>query len=94
VDPVNGDIYHSESRPEEGGRVVVVHSKQGKDAFGPDWNARSGVHEYGGSASLAFGRKIFFTDWKTKRVYVIQDNGSPEPITPGKQGIPSLMHAK
>ncbi|PVF98597.1 hypothetical protein CPB86DRAFT_704996, partial [Serendipita vermifera] len=91
VDPVNGDIYHSESRPDEGGRIVVVRSKQGKDAFGPEWNARSGVHEYGGSASVAFGGKIFFTDWKTKRVYVIHGEGSPEPVTPGNNLSRSLL---
>lgn len=82
VDPVTKDIFHGESRPSEGGRIAIVNTKASQDVFGPDWNARSGVHEYGGSAFAVRDRVIYFTDFKTKRLYAIKNN-TPEAVSPG-----------
>ncbi|KAG9044718.1 hypothetical protein FS837_007660 [Tulasnella sp. UAMH 9824] len=84
VDPVTNDIYHGESRPSEGGRIAIVNTKAGQDVFGPDWNARSGVHEYGGSAFAVRDGVIYFTDFKTKRLYVIKSNNL-EAVSPDNE---------
>ncbi|KAG9125844.1 hypothetical protein FRC07_005967 [Ceratobasidium sp. 392] len=87
VDAATGTIYHVEERPHEGGRRVLVHSDSGKDVFGSQWNARTGVHEYGGSATAVYQDTALFTDWTTKRVYTSAKSGDgwtePKPVTPG-----------
>ncbi|KAF8601969.1 alpha/beta-hydrolase [Ceratobasidium sp. AG-I] len=86
VDATTGAIYHVEERPHEGGRRVLVHTESGKDVFGDKWNARTGIHEYGGSAATVHKDIALFTDWTTKRVYVCNKLGDgweePTPIMP------------
>ncbi|KAG9098124.1 hypothetical protein FS749_004620 [Ceratobasidium sp. UAMH 11750] len=86
VDAATGIIYHVEDRPHESGRRVLVQSDSGKDIFGSQWNARTGVHEYGGSAAAVYQDTVLFTDWTTKRVYVCTKSGDgwtePKPVTP------------
>ncbi|KAF8672037.1 Alpha beta-hydrolase [Rhizoctonia solani] len=86
VDAATGSIYHVEDRPHEGGRRVLVHSETSKDVFGANWNARTGVHEYGGSAAAVYKDTALFADWNSKRVYICKrnDNGweEPHPVTP------------
>lgn len=49
---VEGDrVWWSESRPDEGGRNVVV--RDGVEAVPPGTNVRTLVHEYGGGAWLS-----------------------------------------
>ncbi|KAI0791405.1 alpha/beta-hydrolase [Abortiporus biennis] len=81
VDPVTSAIYHLEARPSEGGRVVVVKTEEGKDLFGPGWNARSGVHEYGGGAARAYDGVVYFSNFADGRVYSVKGIQEPEPIT-------------
>jgi len=48
-----GDVWWAESRPDEGGRTVVVRRTPDgtvADAVPPEVDVRSGVHEYGGGA--------------------------------------------
>src|ERR1700733_2988194 len=52
---IGDDVWWQEGRPDEGGRVTVIHG----DAAGHQqallpapWNARSRVHEYGGRSYL------------------------------------------
>ena len=85
VDPVNEELFYSEGRPSEGGRNVIIRQKDNKEIIGPDYSARSQVHEYGGAACLAYGGKVYFSDWKTKRINVVDGNATPVPITPGTQ---------
>lgn len=86
VDAANGVVYHVEDRPHERGRRVLVHTDSGKDVFGSEWNARTGVHEYGGSATAVYRDTVLFTDWTTKRVYICAKSGDaweePKPVTP------------
>ncbi|CAE6496484.1 unnamed protein product [Rhizoctonia solani] len=86
VDAATGILYHVEDRPHEAGRRVLVHSETSEDVFGPNWNARTGVHEYGGSAAAVYKDTALFADWTSKRVYVCKklDNGwaEPRPVTP------------
>lgn len=66
---------------------MIVKSKGGIDAFSTEWNARTGVHGYGGGAAMAYGGKIYFSDWKSRKIHVIDDSNAdagPSPVTPGK----------
>lgn len=83
VDPVTNELYHLEGRPSEGGRVVLVRSHSNEDAVGSDWNVRTQVHEYGGGAATVYGGdKIYFSDFKSKRIFMIDGKAAPIPVTP------------
>ncbi|KAH7106404.1 alpha/beta-hydrolase [Auriculariales sp. MPI-PUGE-AT-0066] len=89
VDPVTHLLYVIEARPSEAGRCVIVsHNLDGterKDVFGADWNARSGVHEYGGAAGAAYGNVLYFSERSNGRIHRIDLNeqgARPTPITP------------
>lgn len=45
VDPVTSTVYHTERRPSEGGRNVLVNTETGLDVVGKGWNVRTGVQE-------------------------------------------------
>ena len=51
---IGTDVWWQEGRPDEGGRVTLVHcDADGSSALLPaPWNARSRVHEYGGRSYL------------------------------------------
>ena len=80
---IGTDVWWQEGRPDEGGRVTVVHC----DAAGHQqvllpapWNARSRVHEYGGRSHLPapaasradspVGRAIVFVNYADQRLYL------------------------
>jgi len=79
------DLYWSELRPYEGGRIVVC--KRAADGTIGDvtphgFNARSRVHEYGGGHYAVKNGTVFFTNFADQRLYR-QDAGTPpRPITP------------
>jgi dipeptidyl aminopeptidase/acylaminoacyl peptidase len=50
-----GQVWWQETRPDEGGRTVIVHRAadgRRRDLLPPPWNARTRVHEYGGMSYL------------------------------------------
>ncbi len=56
---IGGEVWWQEGRPEEAGRVTVVHRAAGgklADLLPAPWNARSRVHEYGGRSYLPVAR--------------------------------------
>ena len=56
---IGGDMWWQEGRPEEAGRVAVVHRAAGgkqADLLPAPWNARTRVHEYGGMSYLPVAR--------------------------------------
>ena len=66
VEVEGGDVWWAEARPAEQGRVVVVRRRADgaiADAFGPGWNARTRVHEYGGSSFAVDGDTLYFTNF-------------------------------
>jgi len=80
-----GDLYWSELRPYEGGRIVVC--KRGadgttKDVTPPGFNARTRVHEYGGGHFAVKDGTLYFTNYKDQRLYRQERGGAPQPITP------------
>ncbi len=74
------DVYWLESRPEEGGRNVVV--RNGEDVTPPPFNARNRVHEYGGGAWTIDDGVLYFSDDADQRLYSLIPDGSPRPLTP------------
>ncbi|KAH7922307.1 alpha/beta-hydrolase [Leucogyrophana mollusca] len=85
VDPVTSSVYHTEKRPSEQGRSVIVDTKTSKDLFGPEFNARTGVQEYGGAAAVAHGGIVYFSNIADGRVYSIDTRNKrsvPEAVTP------------
>ena len=65
------DIYWLESRPAEGGRVVLVRRAPDgvvSDAVPPPFNVRSRVHEYGGGAYCAHGGRVCFSNFADGRL--------------------------
>jgi len=58
---IGGEVWWQEGRPEEGGRVTVVHRAAGgklTDLLPAPWNARTSVHEYGGLSYLPVPREF------------------------------------
>lgn len=79
------DLYWSELRPDEGGRVVVCARKPDGstgDVTPRNFNARSRVHEYGGGAWAVNSGTVFFTNFKDQRLYRQDRAGEPRAITP------------
>ena len=79
------DVYWLESRPDEGGRGVVIRRSangESKDVNPPPYNARTRVHEYGGLCFWAKGGTVFFSNFSDQRVYRQANGEPPAPITP------------
>ena len=79
------DLYWSELRPYEGGRIVVC--KRAADGHISDvtpqgFNARSRVHEYGGGPYAVQDGTVFFTNFADQRLYRQDAGGAPRAITP------------
>jgi dipeptidyl aminopeptidase/acylaminoacyl peptidase len=80
-----GDLYWSELRPDEAGRIVVC--RRGADGAITEitpsgFNARTRVHEYGGGHFAVGGGAVWFTNFADQRVYRRDDGGVPQAITP------------
>lgn len=79
-----GEIWWSESRPAEAGRIQIVRFSNGEthDMLPDGFSARTRVHEYGGGAWWVDRSVLFFVNWDDQRIHRIVDGGRPEPITP------------
>jgi dipeptidyl aminopeptidase/acylaminoacyl peptidase len=78
------DVVWSEGRPAEGGRTQLV--RLGADGTTADllpegFDARTGVHEYGGAAWWVRGGVTWFANWADQRLYRLVPGGAPEPLT-------------
>ena len=86
-------VRWAESRPGEGGRVVIVEARPGgttADVTPAGINARTRVHEYGGGAVWYHGDTVFFSEFADGRLYRLDVAGAePRPITP----VPAEPHA-
>jgi len=84
---VAGDaIYWTESRPEQGGRQVILKSAKGRSGQAEEllpspFSARSRVHEYGGGEFLVADETIYFVNDKDQQVYRLETGGPPRRIT-------------
>ena len=90
------DVYWSESRPMEKGRIVVVRrTPEGtqSDLTPPGFNTRTTVHEYGGGSYFVHGKTIFFSNFTDQRLYRIDPDKEPRPITPEPHAEWGLRYA-
>ena len=94
-----GTIWWSESRPDEGGRTVVV--RRGPDgtvvdAVPPDADVRTGVHEYGGGAWWAADGVLVHSDRSDERLVRREpDKADVDPLvlTPEPETVRGLRYA-
>ena len=84
------DLVWSEGRPSEGGRTQLVRLADGRVSAGPamgtdllpeGFDARTGVHEYGGAAWWVRDGVVWFANWADQRLYRLAPGGEPEPLT-------------
>jgi dipeptidyl aminopeptidase/acylaminoacyl peptidase len=80
-----GVLYWRESRPNEGGRQVVL--RMGADGkpqqLTPDgFNVRTRAHEYGGAAFEVLDDAIVFSNFADQRLYFQKADAVPVAITP------------
>jgi len=76
-------IYWSESRPDEGGRQVVVRAQLGKPpevVSPPGVSVRSRVHEYGGAAAWVDRGTLFYVDQADQQWHRIDVEGGSAPL--------------
>jgi dipeptidyl aminopeptidase/acylaminoacyl peptidase len=86
-DPVidGTDIYWTELRPTEGGRIVLVKRTAAgtkTDITPAGFNVRTRVHEYGGGAFVVRDGDVWFANFKDQRLYRQDHGGQPVPTTP------------
>jgi dipeptidyl aminopeptidase/acylaminoacyl peptidase len=87
-DGVDGVRWWIEGRPDEGGRQVLIRreldgtlTRMTPEGF----NARSRVHEYGGTAALVSGELVVVSDFTTGRLNRVVRPGELVPLTPERQ---------
>jgi dipeptidyl aminopeptidase/acylaminoacyl peptidase len=79
------DLYWSELRPDEAGRIVVCRRTLDgaiSDVIPKGFNARTRVHEYGGGHFAVSGGTVWFANYADQRLYRQDRDGAPRPITP------------
>ena len=80
-----GIPYWVESRPAEGGRNVVVTSAAGgavRELTPPGFNARTRVHEYGGTPYVMSRGMVYFSNFTDQRLYLQRPGETPVALTP------------
>ena len=76
--------YWLETRPQEGGRVALMRSRDGGDAAeitSKEMNVRTRVHEYGGAPYLARDGLVFVVNFADQEIYRIDADGTATAIT-------------
>ncbi|MGO8705350.1 MAG: S9 family peptidase [Candidatus Brocadiia bacterium] len=78
-------LFWIELRPTEKGRQVLVRrTTDGRvdDLTPMPFNARTRAHEYGGCPYLVTPRAVYFSNFADQRLYVLEEDAPPRPITP------------
>jgi hypothetical protein len=89
-------VYWLETRPSQDGRALVVRWTDhagAADAIPATFDVGSRVHEYGGGAYLPTGRTLFACNQDDQRLYRINGQRNPVPITPAPPTPASLRYA-
>jgi len=80
----DGRPYWLETRPSEGGRLVVM--TLGADGVrqltAEGFNVRTRVHEYGGAPYVVTPEGLWFSNYKDQRLHLQPDGAAPTPLTP------------
>ena len=95
---LSGDyIYWLEMRPQEAGRYVLMRRAADNsidDMTESDLNVRTRVHEYGGGSYAVHGEVIFFSNFSDQRLYRLEPDRPPVPITPEPDVPVGLRYAE
>ncbi|MCK4692599.1 MAG: hypothetical protein KAT23_03155, partial [Anaerolineales bacterium] len=89
----DGHLYWLEMRPHEGGRYVVMRDSlngSAVDVTPSGFNIRTRVHEYGGGSYTIHGSTIYFSNFTDQRLYRLDPDQPPRPITPEPE-IPASL---
>ncbi|HEX3208443.1 MAG TPA: S9 family peptidase [Geminicoccaceae bacterium] len=81
--------YWLETRPEEGGRTVLVRrplAGAATDVTPPPFNVRTRVHEYGGGAYAVSEGVVVAVNFADQQLYRLPGPGEARPITPASDG--------
>lgn len=81
----DGRIHWRESRPTEGGRLVLRsfgEDGQPRTITPEGFNVRTRVHEYGGASYWVLDDQLVFANFADQRLYLQQGGAAPVPITP------------
>ncbi|WP_063831959.1 alpha/beta hydrolase family protein [Streptomyces bikiniensis] len=92
VSLVGDDVWWDEPRPHEAGRRCVVRAKPDgrvEDVLPPGFDARNGLHEYGGRSWRPTGTGLVFTHWGDQCLYLHHPDAQdpPEPLTPARGNV-------
>jgi dipeptidyl aminopeptidase/acylaminoacyl peptidase len=90
------DVYWIEGRPLEKGRSVLIRRTpdgQTQAVTPTDQNTRTMVHEYGGGAYVVQGETIYGCNFADQRLYRLQPDEPPVPISPEPPAARSLRYA-
>jgi dipeptidyl aminopeptidase/acylaminoacyl peptidase len=82
---VGDTCWWSESRPHEGGRMVVMRLCRGgvaEEVSPPEVSVRTRVHEYGGGAHVAVGDSLLYTDLADQALWWLDPGERPVSLTP------------
>ena len=83
------DVYWTESRPLEGGRVTLIRRDAGGarlELTPSPFNLRTRVHEYGGRAFTAREGIVVAVEFRDQRIYRLEPGKAPQPLTPESGG--------
>ena len=87
----DGSAWWLERRPLDEGRTTLV--RDGNDVTPPDFNVRTGVHEYGGGSWVPHGDTAFCSRWDDQRLYRLEPGAEPRPISPAPPQPSSVRYA-
>jgi dipeptidyl aminopeptidase/acylaminoacyl peptidase len=80
-----GDVCWLAGRASEAGRNTLLRRRGGqvRELTPAPFNVRTRVHEYGGGACLASKGSVWFSHFADNRIYHIEGDGQPAPMTAG-----------
>ncbi len=90
-----GTAYWLESRPDEGGRGVIVRSApdgEAEDITPEGYSVRSRVHEYAGADFWVHGGEVFFANDADQRIYRQSPDKPPVALTPEPETVMGLRY--
>ena len=95
VPTAEGSLWWAESRPDEGGRTVLMRHADGTTAeiTPPSANVRTTVHEYGGGAWWASERVAWYVDHADQRLYRVVPGEDPVALSPAPDTPKALRYA-
>lgn len=106
---VNGQLFWLEARPQEQGRITLLHRHAGRDSPAREltpspWVVRSRLHGYGGGAYTTDGTSVVFVHDGDRQLWALDLNADPldgqlpcrrltEPLQPPQDGEDSDQRA-